>query len=90
MLDFGQPPYAILCAANGQNLNAIERGMLTIQTITIVAYIFRDGDLVHTLLGIAPQPNSSDYTKGQATQLRGRSVGLANFRKPFYLPAELN
>ncbi len=47
---FGQPPYAILRAANGQIFNAIGRSMLTIQTITIVAFIFRDGDLVHILL----------------------------------------
>jgi hypothetical protein len=54
MYGFGQIPFAILRAANGQILNSIGRGMLTIRTITIVAYIFRDKDLVHNLLGIAP------------------------------------
>jgi hypothetical protein len=42
MSDSGQPPFAILRAANGQNLNSIGRGMLAIRIITIVAYIFRD------------------------------------------------
>jgi hypothetical protein len=48
------PPFAILKAANGALLNAIGRGMLTIHTVTVVGYIFRDKDLVHNLLGIAP------------------------------------
>jgi hypothetical protein len=51
---FGQSPYAILRAANGQILNAIGRGMFTVPTITVIAYIFRNEDLVHNLLGIAP------------------------------------
>ncbi len=51
-----QPPFAILRAANGQNLNSIGRGMLTIRTITIVAYIFHDNDLVHNLLGTSIAP----------------------------------
>ncbi len=51
---FNQAPYAMLRAANGQILNAVGRGMLTVQTITVIAYIFRDDDLVHNLLGIAP------------------------------------
>jgi hypothetical protein len=53
MSGFEQLPFAILHAANGQILNSIGRGMLVIRTITIVAYIFRDEDLVHNLLGIA-------------------------------------
>jgi hypothetical protein len=53
MSGFGQLPFAILRAANCRILNSIGRGMLTIRTITIVAYIFRDEDLVHNLLGIA-------------------------------------
>jgi hypothetical protein len=51
----GQLPFAILRAANGQNLNSIGRGMFIIRTITIVGHSFRDADLVHNLLGIAPQ-----------------------------------
>jgi hypothetical protein len=47
-------PFAILKAANGTFLNAIGRGMLTIKTVTVVAYIFRNKDLVVNLLGIAP------------------------------------
>jgi hypothetical protein len=47
-------PYAILKAANGAFLDSIGRGMLTIDTVTVVAYIFRDKDLVHNLLGISP------------------------------------
>jgi hypothetical protein len=44
MSEVGQLPFAILRAANGQILSSI----------TIVAYIFRDENLVHNLLGIAP------------------------------------
>ena len=47
-------PFAILKAANGAFLNAIGRGMLTIKTVTVVEYIFRNKDLVVNLLGIAP------------------------------------
>jgi hypothetical protein len=50
----GASPFVILKAANGASLNAIGRGMLTISTVTVVAYIFRDTELVHNLLGIAP------------------------------------
>jgi hypothetical protein len=49
-----QKPYAILRAANGQILTAIGRGVFTIKTIAVVAYVFRNEDLVHNLLGIAP------------------------------------
>ena len=47
-------PFAILSAANGAALNAIGRGMFTVGTVTIVAFIFRDTDLIHNLMGIAP------------------------------------
>ena len=50
----GAKPYAVLKAANGALLNSIGRGMLTIGTVTVTAYIFQDKDLVHNLLGIAP------------------------------------
>ncbi len=48
----GDSPFAILKAANGGLLDSIGRGMLTIRTVTVIAYIFRDKDLVHNLLGI--------------------------------------
>ena len=47
-------PYAMLRAANGAPLHSIGRGMFTIKTVTVVAHIFRDEDLVTNLLGIAP------------------------------------
>jgi hypothetical protein len=47
-------PFAILKAANGALLDSIGRGILTIQTVTVIAYIFKNEDLVHNLLGIAP------------------------------------
>ena len=49
-----QRPFAILTAANGANLHAIGRGLLTVTTVTVAAYIFKDSELVHNLLGIAP------------------------------------
>jgi hypothetical protein len=53
----GDSLFAILKAANGAMLDSIGRGMLTIGTVTVVAYIFKDTDLVHNLLGIAPFAN---------------------------------
>jgi hypothetical protein len=50
-------PFAILKAANGAFLNSIGRGMLTIGPVAVIAYIFRDKDLVNNLLGIAPFAN---------------------------------
>ncbi len=50
----GDSPFAILKAANGAMLDSIGRGMLTIGTVMVIAYIFKDTDLVHNLLGIAP------------------------------------
>ncbi len=47
-------PFAILRAANGQVLTAIGRGIFRVKTISVVAYVFKDEDLVHNLLGIAP------------------------------------
>ena len=47
-------PYAILRAANGQVLTAIGKGIFRIKHVAVVAYIFRNEDLVHNLLGIAP------------------------------------
>jgi hypothetical protein len=47
-------PFAILRAANGQELTAIGRGIFTIKHIRVVAYLFKDEDLVHNLLGMAP------------------------------------
>ena len=47
-------PYATLRAANGQILTAIGKGIFHVKSISVVAYIFRDEDLVHNLLGIAP------------------------------------
>jgi hypothetical protein len=49
-----QRPFAILTAANGAKLMAIGRGLLTVNTVTVAAYIFKDSDLVHNLLGSAP------------------------------------
>jgi hypothetical protein len=46
-------PFAILRAANGQVLTAIGKGIFRIKHISVVAYIFRNADLVHNLLGIA-------------------------------------
>ncbi len=46
-------PFAILKAANGAFLDSIGRGMLAIGTVTIIAYIFMEDDLVHNLLGIS-------------------------------------
>ena len=40
-------PYAILRAANGQVLTAIGKGIFKVKTISVVAYVFRDEDLVH-------------------------------------------
>ncbi len=54
MSPVGSSPFAILRAANGAFLSAIGRGMLTIGSVTVIAYLFRDSDLVHPLLGIAP------------------------------------
>ncbi len=47
-------PFAILKAANRQILKAIGRGIFRIKHIAVVAYVFKDDDLVHNLLGIAP------------------------------------
>jgi hypothetical protein len=47
-------PFAILRAANGQELTAIGRGIFTIKHISVIAYLFRDEDPVHNLLGMAP------------------------------------
>ncbi len=47
-------PFAVLRAANRQVLQAVGRGMFTIKSISVVAYIFGDEDLVHNLSGIAP------------------------------------
>jgi hypothetical protein len=49
-----QRPFAILIAANGAKLHAIGRGLLTVNTVTVAAYIFKDSELAHNLLGIAP------------------------------------
>ena len=54
MSQAGSSPFALLRAANGALLSAIGRGMLNISTVTVIAYIFKDNDLVHNLLGIAP------------------------------------
>jgi hypothetical protein len=54
MSRIGAKSFAILKAANGSLLNSIGQGMLTIQSVTVVAYIFRNSDLVHNLLGVAP------------------------------------
>jgi hypothetical protein len=56
-VEISQPnckPFAILRAANGQILKAIGRGIFRIKQIAVVAYIFKNEDLVHNLLGIAP------------------------------------
>jgi hypothetical protein len=47
-------PFAILRAANGQVLTAIGRGIFTIKHNAVVAYLFRDEDLIHNLLAMAP------------------------------------
>jgi hypothetical protein len=64
----GDSPFAILKAANGGLLDSIGRGMLTIRTVTVVAYIFKDNDLVHNLLGIAPFADRGCKATFDATQ----------------------
>ena len=54
MSPVGSSPFALLRAANGALLAVIGRGMLTIGSVTVIAYLFRDSDLVHNLLGIGP------------------------------------
>jgi hypothetical protein len=49
-----KPPFAVFRAANGQILTAIGKGIFQVKHISVIAYIFRDDDLVHNLLGIAP------------------------------------
>jgi hypothetical protein len=49
-----QNPFAVLRAANGQMLKAIGKGIFTVKSISVVAYLFNDEDLVHNLLGLAP------------------------------------
>ena len=61
-------PFAVLKAANGAVLDSIGRGMLTIGTVTVVAYIFRDADLVHNLLGVAPFADRGCTATFTATQ----------------------
>jgi hypothetical protein len=61
-------PFAILKAANGVLLDSIGRGMLTIQTVTVIAYIFKDKDLVHNLLGITPFADRGCKATFDATQ----------------------
>ena len=48
------PPFAVLRAANGQILTAIGKGIFQVKNISVIAYIFKNEDLVHNLLGIAP------------------------------------
>ena len=48
------PPFAVLRAANGQILTAIGKGIFQVKHISVIAYIFKNEDLVHNLLGIAP------------------------------------
>jgi hypothetical protein len=50
----GAHPFAVLKTANGAFMDSIGRGVLSIKTITVTAYIFRDNDLVQNLLGISP------------------------------------
>jgi hypothetical protein len=50
----GKNPFAVLRAANGQILTAIGKGIFRVKHIAVLAYVFRDEDLVHNLLGIAP------------------------------------
>jgi hypothetical protein len=63
-------PFAILTAANGASLKSIGRGMLNLATITVVAYIFRDSELVHNLLGIAPFADLDCTATFSATQFQ--------------------
>ena len=49
-----EPPFAVLKAANGAFLCASGRGQLTIANMTIMAYIFKDSDLVTNLVGLIP------------------------------------
>jgi hypothetical protein len=50
-------PFAVLKTANGAVLKAIGRGQLTIAQCTVTAYIFRDAELAHNLLGLIPFAN---------------------------------
>jgi hypothetical protein len=50
----GMSPFAVLRAANGQILTAIGKGIFQVKHISVIAYIFKNDDLVHNLLGIAP------------------------------------
>jgi hypothetical protein len=51
------PPYAAMNAANGGLLSAVGRGQMTIGGLPLVAFIFRDQDLVSNLLGLSPFAN---------------------------------
>jgi hypothetical protein len=78
-----QPPFAILRAANGQVLTAIGRGLFCIKHISVVAYIFRDTDLVHDLLGIAPFANlgcKAVFTATNFNLYHGRTLLLTGTR----------
>jgi hypothetical protein len=47
-------PVAVLKTANGAPLAAIGQGTLTIGSLRLPAYIFKDSDLMNNLLGVAP------------------------------------
>jgi hypothetical protein len=76
-------PFTVLKAANGASLDSIGRKMLTIGSVTVIAYIFRDGDLVHNLLGIAPFAD-----RGCTATFNARSFLLYHQSKPLILVGE--
>ena len=47
-------PVAVLKTANGAPLAAIGQGILTIGSLRLPAYVFKDSDLMNNLLGVAP------------------------------------
>jgi hypothetical protein len=50
-------PFVVFKAANGAVLHAIGRGRLTVAKLTVTAYLFRDSELAHDLLGLIPFSN---------------------------------
>jgi hypothetical protein len=50
MTESNESPFAILKTANGALMNSIGRGMLTIKTVTVIAYIFRNCQILYTLV----------------------------------------
>ena len=52
------PPFAVLKAANGQELTAIGRGIFSVTKLDVTAFVFSDQDLAANLLGLIPFANA--------------------------------